>query len=268
MQGRVLLAGESWMTHSIHQKGFDSFTTTEYVEGGHHLISALHESGWEVDYQPCHVAADRFPGAAGLSSYNCVILSDIGANTLALPSATFVSSQRTADRIAALADYVYAGGGLVMIGGYLSFAGIEGKARWANTPVEEVLPVTISHHDDRRELPAGVVPHLHSPSHPAASGIDGAWPHLLGYNVTRPREDAQTVLSVDDDPLLVVRRVGQGRTAAFMSDCAPHWAPPEFVQWKHYGRLWSQIIGWVAGAAGTTGAAGGPDSRTAVAAQF
>jgi uncharacterized membrane protein len=25
---RILIAGESWVTHSIHQKGFDSFTTT------------------------------------------------------------------------------------------------------------------------------------------------------------------------------------------------------------------------------------------------
>ena len=33
MGKRVLIAGESWTTHSIHQKGFDSFTTTEYSEG-------------------------------------------------------------------------------------------------------------------------------------------------------------------------------------------------------------------------------------------
>ena len=31
---KALLLGESWTTHMIHQKGFDSFTTTEYVEGG------------------------------------------------------------------------------------------------------------------------------------------------------------------------------------------------------------------------------------------
>ena len=30
---RVLLAGESWTMHTIHQKGFDSFTTTAYAEG-------------------------------------------------------------------------------------------------------------------------------------------------------------------------------------------------------------------------------------------
>jgi len=31
---RVLLAGESWTTTSIHVKGFDSFTTVERAEGG------------------------------------------------------------------------------------------------------------------------------------------------------------------------------------------------------------------------------------------
>lgn len=30
---QVLIAGESWETTSIHQKGFDIFTTTFYEEG-------------------------------------------------------------------------------------------------------------------------------------------------------------------------------------------------------------------------------------------
>ena len=38
---QILIAGESWTTHSIHQKGFDSFTTTEYVEGVGWLRAAL-----------------------------------------------------------------------------------------------------------------------------------------------------------------------------------------------------------------------------------
>ena len=38
---RVLIAGESWTVHSIHQKGFDSFTTTEYAEGVRWLREAL-----------------------------------------------------------------------------------------------------------------------------------------------------------------------------------------------------------------------------------
>jgi Putative glutamine amidotransferase len=30
---RVLLCGESWVTHSLHIKGVDSFTTSAYAEG-------------------------------------------------------------------------------------------------------------------------------------------------------------------------------------------------------------------------------------------
>jgi uncharacterized membrane protein len=31
-----------------------------------------------------------------------------------------------------------------------------------------------------------------------------------------------------------------------MSDLAPHWAPPEFVTWAGYGRLWRSLLGWLA----------------------
>ena len=61
---RVLIAGESWTVHSIHQKGFDSFTTTEYAEGVGWLRAALEAGGWQVDYQPSHVAATQFPATA------------------------------------------------------------------------------------------------------------------------------------------------------------------------------------------------------------
>lgn len=42
---RVLLAGESWVSHTIHVKGFDSFTTSEYAEGASWLITALESGG-------------------------------------------------------------------------------------------------------------------------------------------------------------------------------------------------------------------------------
>ena len=31
---KILFAGESWSVTSVHAKGFDTFTTTEYAEGG------------------------------------------------------------------------------------------------------------------------------------------------------------------------------------------------------------------------------------------
>jgi hypothetical protein len=49
---RVVLVGESWFTYSVHQKGFDAFYTSEYVEGGDGFIAALHDAGHEVSYIP------------------------------------------------------------------------------------------------------------------------------------------------------------------------------------------------------------------------
>ena len=61
---RILIAGESWVTHAIHQKGFDSFTTTSYHEGVGPLRAALESGGFTVDFQPSHVAASAFPSTA------------------------------------------------------------------------------------------------------------------------------------------------------------------------------------------------------------
>lgn len=245
---RALLAGESWSVHSIHQKGFDSFTTTEYAEGGGHLIAALEGAGWEVTYQPAHVAARDFPATAGaLSAWDVVILSDVGANTLLLHPDTFVRSRPLPDRLAAVRDYVGAGGGLIMVGGYLTFQGIEAKARYAGTPVEEALPVTISRHDDRVERPAGAAPAPALPDHPILAGVSGPWPALLGYNRLQAKPGAEVVALVDDDPLVVAGRFGQGRAVAFASDCGPHWAPPPFVGWDGYAPLWANMAAWASG---------------------
>ena len=107
MAKRVLIAGESWTTHSIHQKGFDSFTTTEYNEGVDWMRAALQANGWTVDYQPSHVAARDFPASAeAFRQYSCVMLSDIGANTLLLHPDTFVKSKVLPNRLNVMRDYV------------------------------------------------------------------------------------------------------------------------------------------------------------------
>jgi uncharacterized membrane protein len=246
---RVLIAGESWVTHSIHQKGFDSFTTTAYEEGVGPLKAALETGGFEVTFLPNHVAATDFPDSAeALAGYDAVILSDIGANTLLLHPETFARSVPRPDRVAAIRDYVEAGGGLLMVGGYLTFAGIDGKARWSGTPVEAALPVIIDSRDDRVESPAGVTPLVRQLDHPVVSGLPPKWPGLLGYNRVTPRDGADVVVAVGDDPLIVTGPCGSGRGAAFTSDCGPHWCPPPFVEWPGYGPMWQQLVAWVAGA--------------------
>ena len=245
---RVLIAGESWVTHAIHQKGFDSFTTTEYVEGVGPLRAALEGGGFDIDYQPAHVAAREFPATAkALSAYGCVILSDIGANTLLLHPDTFVRSKPLPNRLRAVRDYVRRGGGLVMVGGYLTFQGIEGKARYHGTPVEEALPVRIEAKDDRVEAPQGVRPRILVADHPILARTGGNWPALLGYNRLTPKPEATVLAVAGSDPLLVAGTFGNGRSVAFASDCGPHWAPPSFVEWPGYSALWRGIVGWAAG---------------------
>ena len=96
---KVLLAGESWMSYTTHVKGFDSFYTSVYETGEKWLKKALEENGYDVEFLPNHLAAEKFPYTMEeLKTYSCVILSDIGANTLMLPSQTLV---RRAARISA-----------------------------------------------------------------------------------------------------------------------------------------------------------------------
>jgi uncharacterized membrane protein len=243
---RILIAGESWTVHSIHQKGFDSFTTTEYAEGVRWLKDALEAGGWDVVYQPAHVAARDFPMTAeDLAAFDSVILSDIGANTLLLHPDTFVRSKVLPNRLASIRDYVANGGGFIMVGGYLTFQGIEAKGQYAGSPAEEALPVWIDRFDDRRELPQGIEPKV-ALDHPIVAGLSGAWPALLGYNKLTPKDDSSIVATVGEDPLIVAGTFGKGRSVAFASDCGPHWAPPPFVEWAGYAKLWQQIADWSA----------------------
>jgi uncharacterized membrane protein len=244
---RILIAGESWTVHSIHQKGFDSFTTTEYAEGVHWLKNALEAGGWEVVYQPAHVAARDFPmTAAELAGFDSIILSDIGANTLLLHPDTFVRSKVLPNRLESIRDYVANGGGFIMVGGYLTFQGIEAKGQYAGSAAEEALPVRIDRFDDRRECPQGVDPKI-AAEHPIVAGLSGAWPALLGYNRLTAKDDATVVATVGNDPLIVAGTHGKGRSVAFASDCGPHWAPPPFVEWDGYATLWQQMADWSAG---------------------
>jgi len=118
-----------------------------------------------------------------------------------------------------------------MIGGYLSFQGIEGKANYRATPLSEVLPVELELGDDRQEAPQGAVAHLTETGHPVTAGISGEWPTLLGFQRLVAKQDSQVLATIDGWPLLVVGRFGKGRVLAFASDMGPHWAPPGFTEW-------------------------------------
>jgi len=243
---KILLAGESWSTTSIHTKGFDSFVTSAYAEGADDFIAAVEGAGHSVDFQPNHVAAERFPTTVEeLNEYDVVVLSDIGANTLLLPNGVFAKGERIPNRLEVLAQWVREGGALLMVGGYLSFQGIEAKANYRNTAIARVLPVEMEVGDDREETPQGVNA-VSLNNHVATAGLATSWPAVLGHHRLVAREGAQVLATVGDYPLLVVDDQDAGRVAAFASDMGPHWLPTEFLEWEGFAPMWNQLISWLA----------------------
>ena len=88
---KVLLAGESWVTHSDPTSRVStSFFTSKRIRRGHREApyEALETAGNEVTFLPNHVApSGRFPGSAEeLSRYDAIILSDIGRQFPVSPS--------------------------------------------------------------------------------------------------------------------------------------------------------------------------------------
>jgi len=240
----VLLAGETWITYAVHQKGFNAFSTGIYEEGQRPLVDALERKGIEVTHIKNHDAGRDFPDdMSGIEKYDVVLLSDIGSDTLLLHPDTFVNSTRTPDRLRLIRDYVKNGGGFAMIGGYLSFQGYGGYAHYHFTPIEEILPIEMYGFDDRVEAPSGFNPQVVK-VHEITKNLPQTWPRLLGYNKVKPTGQI-LVQAEGDDPLIVVGEYENGRTAAFASDCSPHWASPEFLEWEYYGEVWFRLIRWL-----------------------
>ncbi|QWW71003.1 glutamine amidotransferase [Rhizobium sp. WYJ-E13] len=251
MTKKVLLVGESWVSSATHYKGFDQFGSVTFHLGAEPLVAALKGSEFDVDYMPAHEAVEKFPYTMdGLTSYDAIILSDIGANSLLLPPDVWLHGKPVANRLKLIREWTKKGGGLIMAGGYFSFQGIDGKARWRRTPVEEALPVTCLPYDDRLEVPEGFKAIVTGKSHPILSGIDGEWPLLLGANEVVAKDGAgiEVLATLPQDegshPLLVTGSHGKGRTVAWTSDIGPHWLPNSFVAWPGYATLWLNILRW------------------------
>ncbi len=155
--------------------------------------------------------------------YDAVILSDFSKKNLKLPAENLLLRQ------------VESGTGLLMVGGWGSFSGPFGG--WRGTQVESVLPVRCKNGDDRTNFPGGAVM-FPLVKHPAIKGLKFKdFPAICGLNAVSLKKEAQPLLGVRRIladaccagveekiyPLLAVSARGALRTAAFMTDFAPHW---------------------------------------------
>jgi uncharacterized membrane protein len=241
----ILLAGESWISSTTEYKGYDSFTSTKLEIGCEKLLTELNKLGHVVTHLRAHDVPEHFPWSEKeLAKYDVVILSDIGTNSFNLSNRVFSEGLATVDRLEILKNWVNDGGALFMAGGYLSFAGFEGKGHYHNSPVEDVLPVNILPYDDRIEKPDGAVP-IEIKNSEITTGL-GNFPAILGYQQVTAKSDSEVLLTVDGSPLLVTGTFGKGRSLAYTTDIAPHWASEEFMNWENYGEFFSRCINWLA----------------------
>jgi uncharacterized membrane protein len=184
-----------------------------------------------------------------LPSFDAVVLQDFDAQPYGLER-----------HLPQLARYVKAGGGLIMVGGQNSFV----AGGYANTPLAEVLPVTLDGSpgataaDVANVVPAwtddGRAAPLLSPLHDI---VGEELPQMPGANVlgdVRPgglvlwAHPTRTTKSGAPMPVLAIGDQGDGRSIALGLDGA--WQL-EFSQLgartsgRGYGALWDGLLGWL-----------------------
>jgi len=157
--------------------------------------------------------------------FDAIILSDFSRKQMPAVSERIVCGQ------------VKDGAGLAMVGGWCSFSGP--YAGWQGSKIEEILPVTCLHRDDRTNFPGGALVLLKEP-HPIVRSVSFRNPPAIcGLNTFRIKSRGCLLLSAAkivsgkrrnrldlenrEHPLLVIDRDPGKRIAALATDLAPHW---------------------------------------------
>lgn len=247
---KVLLAGETFTLVQSAVAGVTLGHSSRYANGATYFLAAMEGSDIAIEQMPSERCEIEFPlTLEAMKDYSAIIISDVSALTLLLtPEAR--TGHIGPNRLALLNDYVRQGGSVMMAGGYTSFQGMDGSARYHGTPLEECLPVICLEHTDGLEAPEGLTPRVVA-SHPVLAQLPMEWPPVLGLNRVKLRTDTDTQLLAEVSyrgrhfPLLAVRSFGQGRTLAFMTDIGPHWMSHQFLESKTYKQLMQAMLGWL-----------------------
>jgi uncharacterized membrane protein len=214
------------------------------------------------------------PAAAGAADlfrfdrqqYDVILLGDVTADQLRAVSA---------DAPAKLEQLVSKGAGLMMLGGYATFA----EGGWPATPLKDLLPVEVAGPGAERGQVGAKVK-----MEPTDAGLRlfsyllrlsdtakdprEAWDQLLPLDgmtrLGRPKPAVASVLAVNGnggEPLLVAGQYGAGRTLAFGGDTTWRWVRDEKTQEMH-ARFWRQAVVWLARQEDTAGSVWvKPDTR-------
>jgi hypothetical protein len=184
-----------------------------------YLAGILRGSGRRFDHAP---STRRLEAAALEPEYGLYILSD------------FPASRMTRVQMRAMARRIFEGASLLMVGGWASFGGPDG--RYAGTPIGQILPVRCATRDDRRQG-AQAYRIVRASGSPGFGRFDFAHaPGICGYNQVKLAPGGREYLSVETlafdrtavqvvrrDPLLALGEYGAGEVGALATDLAPHW---------------------------------------------
>lgn len=250
---KVLYVGDTQTDVTTSIKGMDSWTFAFYYDSARYLRNALNAAeDIECVHIPSSDSVNKMPDTVEkFQEYDAVILSDLGYNNVVFqPGYMELTVPMGPNRPKALYEYVMQGGGFMMIGGWLSFSGLQGKGLWGGTKIEELMPVTCEPRgaDDRMEITEGYRLQLDDPKHPVLQGLPWDVPYMfLGYNKVHLKKDAHLVASYDGDAQIATYHPGKGRSIIFASDVGPHWAG-NFLTWPGYEKFWQNMARWAAGA--------------------
>jgi uncharacterized membrane protein len=155
-----------------------------------------------------------------------------------------------------LAEYVRRGGGFLMMGGDLSF----GAGGYAASPIEDVLPVRLHAGDDLRVQEFLPKPTTHGLLHPVMDlGEADSWDHLPplpSYNHVEGLAPGAIALlqhpfersGTENAPIVALREVGRGRSAAVLTDASWLWKMGYVGQGgspRPYHRFWNNLLRWL-----------------------
>lgn len=157
-----------------------------------------------------------------------------------------------------LADFVRAGGGLLVCGGPYAY----GRGRYVGTELEDVLPVSSDGPWDWKSAPSPISP---AGKHEITSGIK--WkpaPEVLWYHAAKVRPRAKVVLKAGKDPLLIVGTTGKGRSAALLATALGKSAAPStpFWDWPAWQQTMANTLRWLAGRKLSAAISRAPDGAT------
>lgn len=127
-------------------------------------------------------------------------------------------------------------------------ANAKGKSYFLLEPagLEQILLKDVQEHTGTTAVEKALQAEVTGNASLNASGLlDGvdlkSAPPLAGYVRFEARPDAQQILGIDHDPLLVRWQNGLGRAAVFTSDAKNRWAA-DWLKWKDFDRFWTNVV--------------------------